>query len=513
MKHKLRIIVFSLALMLLTLLTVACSDSGLPPHSASNRTFYQIFVGSFYDSDADGIGDLKGITTQLDYLNNPKDHSRSLGINGIWLTPINPSPTYHKYDVMDYYDIDPQFGTMEDFEELIAEAKKRDIVVIIDLVINHTSSKHPWFLAALEEIRSGSEPFYRNFYNFTEERSRGGYYPTAGGLYYEAHFWSEMPDLNMDSEELRKEILNIAEFWLDKGVAGFRLDAAMHIYNSQEKNLEFWTWFVDACKEIKDDVFLVAEVWSNEQTIMPYFETGLALFNFPFAGHDGTINKAINTGNGERLASEINRVDQNIRQKNPNGINCLFLSNHDMGRSAGFIMDENKRKLAAAIYLMVPGSPFIYYGEEIAMTGSGIDENKRTAMLWSTTDHTGITKNPTNSTNKRTPEHGVEEQLADENSLLNYYRAILEQKAKHPDIYDGEISKVETENSGVCAIRTGKVIVMHNLTDTIIELSIEELVAEGLVAKLSGYLSPTGESVTETGGTLILPPYATVILE
>jgi glycosidase len=311
----------------------------------------------------------------------------------------------------------------------------------------------------------------------------------------------------MDNENLREEIINIARFWLDKGVSGFRLDAAMHIYNSQGQNLEFWTWFVDACREIKEDVFLVGEVWSNEITIMPYFETGLALFNFPFSGHDGTINRSINTGNGEGLASEIVRYDNEIRLRNPDGINCLFLSNHDTGRSAGFIIDPYKRKLAAAIYLMVPGSPFIYYGEEIAMTGSGIDENKRTAMLWSTTDPTGITANPENATNDRPPPEGVAEQLADPDSLLNYYRAILALKAKHPDIYDGALSEILVENSGLCAIRTGGVIVMHNLTDETIEISISDW-----DVSLSGYLSPTEESASVTDGMLTLPPYATVVL-
>jgi len=502
-----------LVITLIILLSVACADSGSTGHTAVNRTYYQIFTGSFYDSDGDGIGDLQGIIHKLDYLNDPKGGD-SLGINGIWLTPINPSPTYHKYDVLDYYDIDPQFGTMEDFEMLISEAGKRDINIIIDLVINHTSSRHPWFLAALDEIENGSEPHYRNFYNFVEERPGSGYYQTVGGLFYEAHFWSEMPDLNMDSELLRDEIKNIAEFWLDKGVAGFRLDAAKHIYGSTQKNLEFWTWFVDVCREIKEDVFLVAEVWSHEQEILPYFETGLALFNFPFASHDGVINRSINTGNGERLASEIERYDHEIRLKNPDGINCLFLSNHDTGRSAGFIMDPDKRKLAAAVYLLVPGCPFIYYGEEIAMTGSGIDENKRTAMLWSTTDATGIPNDPANSTNNRPPPEGVAEQLADPDSLLNYYRAILSLKARHPDIYDGDIAKIDASNEGLCVIRTGSVIVIHNLTDTEVTLQISEINDNsGLSVSLSGFVSPTTDNVTSVNGTLTLPPYSSVVLK
>jgi len=504
------------------LLTVACSSEKKPEHTATNRTYYQIFVGSFYDSDGDGIGDLQGIIKKLDYLSNPSGKD-SLGVNGIWLTPINPSPTYHKYDVMDYYDIDPQFGTLADFDKLIAEANKRDINIIIDLVINHSSSQHPWFLAALDEIENGGDPHYRNYYNFAETRPGGGWYPTVGGLYYEAHFWSEMPDLNMDSEHLREEIADIAKFWLDRGVAGFRLDAAMHIYNSEEQNLEFWTWFVDMCKEIKDDVFLVAEVWSHEQVIMPYFETGLALFNFPFAGHDGTINRALTSGNGERLAREIARYDSEIRLRSQDGVNCLFLSNHDTGRSAGFIMDQDKRKLAAAIYLMVPGSPFIYYGEEIAMAGSGIDENKRSGMFWSSEDPTGIPNNPANSTNNRTPEQGVAEQLSDPDSLLNYYIAILALKAKHQDLYDGNIAALDVENEGVCAIIAGDVVVLHNLTDSTIELSIDSINRNippptgsdrdrsAVGFSLSDYLSPNG-SVTQSGETLTLPPYSTAVL-
>jgi len=501
-----------LAVLLFALPAVGCISSQVLEHTTFQRNYYQIFVGSFYDSDGDGLGDLQGIIHKLDYLNNPKGED-SLGVTGIWLSPINPSPTYHKYDVTDYYSIDPAFGTMEDFEELVSEAKKRNIDIIIDLVINHTSSRHPWFLSALEEIESGGEPYYRDFYNFVDEAPGSGYHPTVGGLYYEAHFWSEMPDLNMDSKPLREENTEIARFWLEKGAAGFRLDAAMHIYNSRGQNLEFWTWFTGMCKEINEDVFLVGEVWSNEVEIMPYFETGLALFNFPFSGHDGTINRAINSGNGDLLASEIERYDHEIRLRNPEGINCPFLSNHDTGRSAGFIMDPNKRKLAAAIYLMIPGNPFIYYGEEIGMTGSGIDENKRTAMLWSATETAGMTRNPANTTNDRRPDEGVAEQLADPESLLNYYRAVIELKAKHPDIFNGEITKIAVEDSGICAIRLGNVIVMHNLTENSIEIRLNELQeSEEQKISLSGHVSPTGKPANEAEGTLTLPPYTTAVL-
>ncbi|MCL2003148.1 MAG: alpha-amylase family glycosyl hydrolase [Oscillospiraceae bacterium] len=497
----------AILLALLFLSGCAPSRTEIPPNTSSRRDFYEIFVGSFCDSDGDGLGDLQGLISKLDYLNNPRGRD-TLGVSGIWLMPINPSPTYHKYDVTDYYAVDPGYGTMEDFERLIAEARERGIDVIIDLVINHTSSKHPWFLAALEELRSGSEPRYQLYYNFTDERVGADYYPAPGGKFYEAHFWNEMPDLNMDNEALRGEILNIARFWLEKGVAGFRLDAARHVYNSQARNLEFWTWFVDACRDIKEDIFLVGEVWSGESEILPFYETGLAVFNFPFAGHDGTINRSLNSGNGGRLASELERWDREIRLRNPDGINCLFLSNHDTGRSAGFIPDPNRRKLAAAVYLLVPGSPFIYYGEEIGMTGSGIDENKRTAMLWSASDPTGIPRNPAGAEQVRAPAQGVAEQLADRNSLLNYYRAVLALKARHPSLYDGEVVKIDLENQGLCAFRAGDAIVVHNLTGESAAVALGDL---GGVA-LGGSVSPTGASVSVKNGVLTLPPYASAIL-
>jgi glycosidase len=494
------------ALFLALLLFTGCAPQAPEASPSLRRNYYEIFVGSFYDSDGDGLGDLRGLISKLDYLNNPRGRN-CLGVNGIWLMPIMPSPTYHKYDVTDYYAIDPGYGTMEDFERLIEECAARGIDVIIDLVISHTSSKHPWFLAAVDELENGGEPRYSEYYIFTDRPLGPGYYPAPGGLYYKAHFWSEMPDLNMDSQALREEVSAIAKFWLDKGVAGFRLDAAMHIYESQGRNIEFWTWFNDMCREIKEDVFLVAEVWSGELEILPYYQTGLALFNFPFSGHNGTINSGINSGNGDRLASEIERWDKEIRSRNPEGINCIFLSNHDTGRSAGFILDPDRRKLAAAIYLMIPGSPFIYYGEEIGMTGSGIDENKRTAMFWSSSDPSGITKNPAGAENIKPPSQGVAEQLKDRNSLLNYYRAVLALKARFPDILDGEVEKVETGELGICAIRTGNVIVMHNLTDESISLPLADP-----DVSLGGSVSPSGASVRIRKGVVTLPPYATAVL-
>ena len=212
------------------------------------RTWYEVFVYSFFDSDGDGIGDLNGLTEKLDYINDGDPATDTdLGCNGIWLMPVMPSTTYHKYDVTDYCDIDPEYGTMDDFKNLIAACHERGINVIIDLVMNHTSSQHEWFKTAadyLKNLPEGAEPDasecpYVDYYNFSKEM-QGGYSKLDGtDWYYEAQFWSEMPDLNLGSQAVRDEFDKIVDFWLDLGVDGFRLDAAKEYYSgSVDKNVE-----------------------------------------------------------------------------------------------------------------------------------------------------------------------------------------------------------------------------------------------------------------------------------
>ena len=200
------------------------------------RNYYQIFVGSFCDSSDDGIGDLNGITSKLDYI-------QDMGFNGIWLTPIMPSRSYHKYSVEDYYSIDPQFGTMEDFENLSAECDKPVISLLIDLVMNHSSRYHPWFESASQSLRQEpcgapaeedclSETLcpvhnkYVGYYYFEDEKPAGSaaWYQT-GTKWYQAVFSENMPELQLDNPDVREEFEQIAKFWLDKGIGGFRLDA------------------------------------------------------------------------------------------------------------------------------------------------------------------------------------------------------------------------------------------------------------------------------------------------
>ena len=213
-------------LLCLALLLCGCQTKQEVVSNENSSIVYEIFPYSFYDSDSNGVGDLKGITSKLDYI-------QSLGAGYIWLTPISQSPTYHKYDVVDYMSIDTIFGTIDDFDNLVSEANNRNIGIIFDLVLNHTSSKHPWFKQAQSDLlnnRCEEEGNMCNWYNFSTEK-KANYTLMGGGYYYESGFWSEMPDLNLDEPKVRDEIEKIVKFWIDHGVSGFRLDAPYHYYN------------------------------------------------------------------------------------------------------------------------------------------------------------------------------------------------------------------------------------------------------------------------------------------
>lgn len=223
------------------------------------RVFYEIFVRAFYDSDGDGIGDLKGVIQKLDYLED-------LGVKGIWLMPITKSSSYHGYDTEDYYTMEEDYGTLEDLQKLIEEAHKRDIKVVMDLVINHTSSNHPWFLEAKEDKESKT----RDYYIWTDDMSKKiedspmgriawAQNPERDELYY-AMFWEGMPDLNFDNQEVVEEVQDIAKFYLDKGIDGFRLDAAKWIFLEKEENVAFWQNFREYVRSINPEAILVGEV-------------------------------------------------------------------------------------------------------------------------------------------------------------------------------------------------------------------------------------------------------------
>ena len=482
------------------------------------RTWYEVFVYSFCDSDGDGIGDLKGVQSKLDYL-------QELGITGIWLMPIHPSTTYHKYNVSDYYAIDPSYGTMADMKELLADCKERNIRVIIDLVVNHTGYDHPWFQAAADYLKSlpaGQEPDssackYLDYYHFSRETGRE---LVGTDYYYEAKFDPDMPDLNLDDPKVRKEIEKIMEFWLNKGVAGFRLDAAKEFHSGRvSKNVEVLTWLQSTATAYKEDAYLVAEVWDAFANVTAYYESGItSIFNYPFGDSSGKIVSVIrgmdNPATVTTYATALEKADKAYLGSNPGYIDAPFLSDHDVGRIAGFCgQDMDKTKLAGAMNLFMGGSAFIYYGEEIGMAGSGNDPSKRAPMYWNATGDSGTTQPPPECNVPAHPFLSLDAQRNEDGSVYNYYRQAIAIRNAIPAIARGRVTAETALNTGcVSAYRKTwndqSCIVLMNIASTPATVDLTDHADWSLTATLV-----TGaEDVTVAAGSLRLPPYAIAIL-
>lgn len=462
-----------IALLISVLILSSCSSETI--RSDKNYVYYEIFVGSFYDTNNDGMGDLDGVTEKLSYLND-------LGIGGIWMMPIHPSPTYHKYDVLDYLGIDPKYGTIEDFDELIKKADEYKIDIIIDLVLNHTSSEHPWFIEAKKNVLNDScenENSYCDYYVFSQV-PQGKYYPIGKGYYYEALFWDKMPDLNLDSENVRNEIKTILQFWLDKGVKGFRLDAVTSFYDQNvTKNTEFLKWLNETIDSMDKDAYVVGEAWTTNNTIAALYQSGIdSLFQFSLSQADGLIASSIRSKQGHNLANEVVKYDDMIKEANPDSLNAVFISNHDQGRSAGYFKSTQTEylKLMASVYLLMPGRSFVYYGEEIGLRGSGKDENKRLPMIWDNTDKTGQTLGPSAADYKSEDIIGLKQQVSNKDSLYNHYKQLISIKNKYDVITDGLLESLNL-SPNVYALRsyneTEDVIVIHNLSDQDVDLKYE----------------------------------------
>lgn len=496
----------------------------------NNRMYYEVFVYAFDDSDGDGIGDIKGLTEKLDYI-------KDLGCNGIWLMPVNSSTTYHKYDVTDYYAIDKEYGTLEDFQEFLKECDSRGIKVIMDLVLNHSSSEHPWFKEAAEYLKTlsdGQEPDPAvcpsvDYYFFTREEKKKGYAKLAGtDFYYEAQFWEGMPDLNLGSEALRTEIEKIMSYWLDMGVGGFRLDAVKEYYSgSADDNVEVISWIVDYCKSVKEDAYIVGEAWDSKNVIEKYYGSGIdSLFNFPFGQSEGTICKDIRkAGDGKKgkaLAEDIVKYHDMIRNVNDKATDAPFLSNHDVGRISGFLMhDPDKMKFAEAVNILMSGNSFLYYGEELGMDGSvkgspGKDENKRAPMYWNTRGDDGMAKGSPDMDKVEHKFASYEEQKVDNESIYNYIRNVIKIRNAFPqigrgvetvaeEITDGDIVALWKEYDGE------KVLLLMNNSDQDKTIEIPEI--DGRRLELAAGLGINGTELEEADGSVKLTAFGVAVLK
>ena len=441
------------------------------------RVFYEIFVGSFADSDGDGIGDLRGIINRFDYLNDGDPNSgKSLGIEGIWLSPIFSSPSYHKYDVTDYYTIDPKFGTQQDLDDLIALCHSRGVKLILDLVINHTARSCSWFgeFTKAHRQNDASNPYY-DFYTYYKkgEQAPAGraFAPLSGtDIYYECNFYDGMPELNFDNPAVREEILKLSRYYLDRGLDGFRFDAAKYVYfGDHKRSVEYWTEYLTTLRSEYPGLYTVAEVWDGDGVTDLYYPA-TNCFNFTVAQVSGLMAETAKQGNAGKMAQYVEKYLQKIQGTNPDAMFVPFLSNHDMDRIVGALtVESGNMQMAANLYVLGPGSPFLYYGEELGMRGSrgaaNTDANRRLAMVWGDED---TVKDPEGTTYGRDKQiqKGAKQQMEDPNSLYNYYKKLIMIRKANPAIARGEYKAVAVNGSkvgGFTATLDGDtVLVLHN---------------------------------------------------
>lgn len=419
----------------------------------NRTTAYEIFVRSFYDSNGDGRGDFNGIKDKFTYLNDGNTNTTDdLGISLIWLMPINPSPSYHGYDVTDYKKVNSQYGSMADFKNMLSVAHAANTKVIIDLVINHTSSQHPWFIKS-----AANDPFFRNFYRWENSApvqsgpwGQQVWYPKNGSNYY-ALFWSEMPDLNYNYQPVKDSIFSIAKYWLKEvGVDGFRLDAVMYLYENGNtlkntpETISFLKELNDSCEVWKSGSLLLGEVWDTPQSVALY--TGVLDMCFDFNLAEKNIQSA-NTGNPYEAKLALNNAQLTLDTNQY----ANFLTNHDQNRLIEVLgNDLNKNKVAASLYLTQPGVPFIYYGEEVAMKGVKPDENIRRPMQWSSASNAGFTTgSPWRSINSNYSTFNVESLKADPTSIWNHYRKLIQLRNKDEVLQLGSVKNVLNTNAAV----------------------------------------------------------------
>lgn len=405
---------------------------------------YELFVRSFADSNGDGIGDLPGVTAHLGDLHD-------LGVDAIWLTPIFPSPSNHGYDTTDYRAVSPDFGTLADYDALVAAAHQRGMKVILDMVLNHSSSQHPWFVNA----RQGTDSQYRGYYNWSAtdlgwRRPWDGshtWYP-AGRSYYYGLFCPCMPDLNLGNPAVEKELTEAMKFWLARGTDGFRLDAVRYFFESPSGDLADQPATHAFLKRVRANLqreypgtLLVAEAWAAQITTSTYYGQGDEVqlaFAFDVAG---ALKSAVAGGVASGLENELVRAQDSLAGKDL-GYLAPFLANHDMARTLRDLGgDPAQARVAAATLLALPGTPFIYYGEEIGMVGGagGDDRNKRTAMHWTATapGYGFSSSTPWNSSPETVD---VASERADAQSLWNAYKTLIALRHAQAALTSGDMT-------------------------------------------------------------------------
>ncbi len=421
-----------------------------------DAVFYEVFVRSYRDTDGDGIGDLRGLIARLDYLNDGDPATTTdLGVTGLWLMPIHPATSYHGYDVTDYFDVHPDYGTLDDMRALVEEAHKRGIRVIVDLVLNHTSSEHPWFRSAVQGEGQPCRDCY--LWSATDPGVLGpmgaAWHPSPTGYYYGV-FWSGMPDLNLANPQIAAQMRLIPRFWLDEiGVDGFRLDAARYLVeqgadlDDTPATHDWLKGFFAINKGIEPEAYLVGEVTSPLAEIREYGPDELDMaFEFETAR---AIVSAAKTG----LAGPVIVAQDMDRTAFPGGRYATFITNHDQNRAMSELGgDQGRAKVAASLLLTGPGVPFIYYGEEVGLQGVKPDEDIRLPMPWNAEPGVGFTSGtPWRAPYPDPDGANVAAQTLADDSLLSHYRRLIALRNQHAALRTGEWVRVRSASQSIHA--------------------------------------------------------------
>ena len=515
---------------------------------------YQIYPRSFQDSNGDGIGDIPGIISRLDYL-------QLLGITAIWLSPVYKSPNDDNgYDISDYEDIMDEFGSMSDMEELIQEANKRDIKIVMDLVVNHTSDEHAWFV----EAKKGKENPYRDYYVWRDPvngdvpndlhstfSGSAWEYDEASGQYYLHLFSKKQPDLNWENKKVRQEVYDMMNFWLEKGIGGFRMDVIDLIGKLPDQSitgngpmLHTYLQEMNQATFGSQDVMTVGETWGATPEIAKLYSDPTRnelsmVFQFEHIGLDQQEGKdkwdlkPLSIG---QLKQVLSKWQASLGHE---GWNSLFWNNHDLPRIVSrWGNDKEYRvesaKMFAILLHMMKGTPYIYQGEEIGMTNcpiSTIDEvddiesinmynerlgqgytkeaiiesinakgrdNARTPMQWDNSANAGFTTGtPWLHVNPNYPEINVEQSLADEDSVFYTYIKLIELRKEHAIVVWGEYELIEETEEEVFAyyreFSGEKWLVVANFSESKQTFTLKEEIGEVLVHNYHTSLPKSGE--------------------
>jgi alpha-glucosidase len=517
-----------------------------------NAVFYEIYPRSFADSNNDGIGDLNGITSKLDYLHE-------LGVDAIWITPCFPSPQVDfGYDVSDYEAIDPMYGTMQDFDRLVSEAKKRNIRVLLDFVVNHTSDQHKWFL----DSRSSNTSKYRDWYIWRD--GKNGQPPNnwqsefgvpawtfdkKTGQYYYHYFYPEQPDLNWRNPAVKDAMLDVTRFWYKRGVAGFRLDAVDTLFedpnltdnppspgkdkfgrpNFARINNTKLPEVHDALRDLRKiadehGAVLIGETWTKDiSELKEYYGEHSNELQMPMDLMFGTVNKL--------SAPEFRRQIAAV----------VVISNHDIDRSYNRYGDEKNNdqiaKLMAAFYLTLRGTPIMYYGEELGMENNnpkrkedvkdpqGVTgwpgekgrDGERTPMQWSDAPNAGFSDaKPWLPVPPSYKTHNVAAESKDSNSVLNVYRQVLAMRHKEPALVNGTYTALNEDDPNVLSYlrkhQDEAILVLLNMSNAPRKVKLN-LESQGFTSpKLSVLLSTFQQPASAgTAEALELPPFGALI--